>query len=209
VYLETSGGGRYLFAGDPLPVGDHLVRTATDLGFELVAGQKVFLYTSDRNSVMDAARLEAGLHGRHPEGTGRWLLPQVGTPGSPNSFSFHDEVVINEIMYHHRPEAESPPVIEETVLLPLDAVWKYDQSGRTDLGTGWKERGFDDGTWPDGKALLYNETAVIPGTKNTPLNLGPITFYFRTWFDFDGDPERAELALQHVIDDGAIVYLNG
>ena len=30
------------------------------------------------------------------------FIPDVGTPGSSNSFAFHTEIVINEIMYQHK-----------------------------------------------------------------------------------------------------------
>jgi hypothetical protein len=97
-----------------------------------------------------------------------------------------------------------------TVTLPLVAmtnVWKYWEQG--DLGTTWSGPGFNDGTWPSGPALLYVETSALPAPKNTPLTLGKTTYYFRTHFSFPSNTAGARLALQTVVDDGAIFWLNG
>ncbi|HTH49875.1 MAG TPA: lamin tail domain-containing protein, partial [Candidatus Limnocylindria bacterium] len=97
-----------------------------------------------------------------------------------------------------------------TVTLPLIAltnVWKYSESG--DEGTAWRDPGFSDAAWPSGPALLYVETSALPAPKNTALTLGKPTYYFRTHFSFPSNTAGAQLALQTVIDDGAIFWLNG
>lgn len=93
-------------------------------------------------------------------------------------------------------------------LVPMTASWRYDTTG-IDRGAAWKEPGFDATAWPEGGALLYNESSSLPGPKTTLLPLGPITFRFRTRFTFDADPAGIALALTTILDDGAIVYLNG
>ena len=45
--------------------------------------------------------------------------------------------------------------------------------------------------------------------RRTELPLGTVTYYFRKNFQFAGDPARASLLLNAVIDDGAVTYLNG
>ncbi len=103
-------------------------------------------------------------------------------------------------------------VSAEIVLLPIDDIhqWRYDQNG-DDLGTAWKDPEYDDSSWPSGAALLADETAGLPEPIRTPLTVGAnkLTFYFRSHFDFPGDPAGAVLRLNTVIDDGAVVYLNG
>ena len=97
-----------------------------------------------------------------------------------------------------------------TTTLPLIAmtnVWKYWQQG--DPGAAWRDTAFNDGTWPAGPALLYVETSALPAPKNTPLTLGKMTYYFRTHFSFPSNIAGARLALQTVVDDGAIFWLNG
>ena len=49
----------------------------------------------------------------------------------------------------------------------------------------------------------------IPPPGDTQLSVGPTTHYFRTTFPFDDAPERTTLSGNLVVDDGAVVYLNG
>jgi len=93
-------------------------------------------------------------------------------------------------------------------LVTITDAWRYNQTG-TDLGTTWRNPAFNDAAWPSGAALLYNETAPLPAPANTPLTIGPSTFYFRRHFNFTGNPGTTTLQIATVIDDGAIVYLNG
>ena len=94
-------------------------------------------------------------------------------------------------------------------LIAMDDTWSYNQSG-TDLGTSWRDAGYNDTAWPAGAALLYVESDALPGPKNTQLSLGPTTFYFRKHFTFSGDPADVDhLELSTIIDDGAVIYLNG
>ncbi|MBE0545407.1 MAG: lamin tail domain-containing protein [Verrucomicrobia bacterium] len=93
-------------------------------------------------------------------------------------------------------------------LIAITDSWKYEQSG-TDLGTSWRQPGYNDTAWPSGAALLYVEGDPLPAPKSTPLTLGRTTYYFRKSFNFTGNPATTTLAAQFVIDDGAVVYLNG
>ncbi len=75
--------------------------------------------------------------------------------------------------------------------------------------------------WPDtfaGASLtnIHNTYALFRSTRSpaprpgdTELAAGPVTTYFRTVFDFDGDPEDSILTLAAISDDGAVLYLNG
>ncbi len=93
-------------------------------------------------------------------------------------------------------------------LVAMTNVWKFNQSGDA-LPASWISSGFDDSSWPGGAALLYNETAALPAPANTPLTLGPITFYFRSHFQYAGSPVGQSLRLTTVLDDGMVLYLNG
>ncbi|MBI4664456.1 MAG: DNRLRE domain-containing protein [Verrucomicrobia bacterium] len=92
-------------------------------------------------------------------------------------------------------------------------VWRYDRTGR-DLGTAWKEKNYNDSSWPTGIALIGDEPDPTPEPIRTPIDrnndLGEYvaTFYFRTHFNFTG-ALGGDLFLRHIIDDGAIFYLNG
>jgi hypothetical protein len=70
------------------------------------------------------------------------------------------------------------------------------------------------------KALSESQIASLASNEKTPLTLNDFTsvtnlqlgstaFYFRRAFTFAGDPSNTTLALQLLVNDGAVVYLNG
>jgi len=91
------------------------------------------------------------------------------------------------------------------ILLPRGAEWKYEASG-DNLGSAWRETGYDDSDWPSGNAMLgFGENYIV-----TTLPSGHITYYFRVVFGFSGDPTSVEaLKLLADYDDGFVAYLNG
>ncbi len=97
----------------------------------------------------------------------------------------------------------------DKTLIAMDSVWSYEQSGAA-LDATWCQPAFDDAAWPTGPGVLYVENATLPGPKNTPLKIGQITYYFRTHFSLDAAPDKVtSLDLTLLIDDGAVIYLNG
>src|SRR5439155_1469715 len=135
---DDTTANQFVFpASQPIAAGAYLSLNETQLGFHPQSGDKLFLYPPNRSSVIDAVVVKKTLRGRYPDATGRWLYPAQPTPGSSNVFAFHDEIVINEIMYHHRGLPATPEIYQDTTLLPVAAAWKYDQSG-LDLGAAWR-----------------------------------------------------------------------
>jgi hypothetical protein len=113
--------------------------------------------------------------------------------------------------------ASVPVVTTTATLVAIDdkTTWRYDRSGQ-DLGTAWREKAFNDSSWPQGKALIADEgtTTVEPIrtqiSRFNDANEYVRTFYFRTHFIFPGTATTgAKLKLRHVVDDGVIIYLNG
>ncbi len=105
--------------------------------------------------------------------------------------------------------APAIPEINEVEMISFTNTWRYNQAG-TDLGTAWRNPGYNDAAWPTGRALLYNETSPMPVPTNTLLTLGPQTYYFRAKFTNDlPSATITSLLLRLVIDDGVVVYLNG
>ncbi|MDB6032524.1 MAG: exported protein of unknown function, partial [Verrucomicrobiales bacterium] len=207
----------YVFTSQPLPPGQLLQVTKAQLGFGVDPGDRLVLYQPGRSNVADAVVVKTSLRGRSPDGPGAWWFPNQPTPGASNSFQFHDELVINEIMFHHRellPEAAS--VSATNVLVSITNLWRYHNLG-VDLGTGWRAPAFNDSTWPASNALFFAPISplVLPAAKNTFLPLTNssgsriTTYYFRTQFQFNGETNGLRLALQSIVDDGAVFYLNG
>ncbi len=103
----------------------------------------------------------------------------------------------------------------ESVLISTSQGWKYNESGQ-DLGTTWKEVGYADDGWPSGQALFGHERNPFSEPFLTDLNLFPpdntnqiTTYYFRTHFQFSGNTTGLVLVAGLLIDDGAVLYLNG
>lgn len=104
-------------------------------------------------------------------------------------------------------------VVYPLVRLEPTELWRYEQSG-ADLGTAWRWLTYDDRAWPSGPPLLGYETCpgtCLPDLIRTPLTLGTnkITFYFRKPFTVPSRLWAVPLRLVHVVDDGAVFYLNG
>ncbi len=203
----SSAVASYIFSSETIPAGGFKIISNEELGFIPLDNDKLFLYSSS-DDVLDGKKVTNTLRGRTPDA--KWLYPEYETSGSENVFSFHDEIVINEIMYHHQPEYEIPPQDPKNMLIPITGNWKYNDSG-DDLGTAWRVTSYNDSSWPSGPALLYNDPDPMPAPKNTLIQMGNTrtTFYFRTTFNFTGDTNDLELYLHPVIDDGAVFYLNG
>ncbi len=104
-----------------------------------------------------------------------------------------------------------------TTLFAIDdkSTFRYDRSG-TDLGTAWSAKAFDDSKWPQGKMLIADESTTTVEPIRTPISrfddngVHITTFYYRTHFNLDVDPGSVQkLRLRHVVDDGAVFYING
>ncbi len=99
----------------------------------------------------------------------------------------------------------------ETVLIGLTNSWRYNQTVSYD-GTNWTAPVFNDSALPNGRGVLALEDTMNPfviARTNTVLTLGRITYYFRTHFNFSGNPVGVVLTFSNIVDDGAVFYLNG
>ena len=205
----------YVFPAQTLAAHALLQVSKATLGFGVDSGDRLVLYAPDGATVLDAVVAKKDPRARHPDGTGAWLFPSALTPGASNAFVFHDEIVINEIMYHHRPIPPSPAVYGPTnLLLEFTNAWRYQAQG-ADPDPAWRERTYDDSAWPAGPALLCYSSATYPIPKNTVLPNNDagghriITYYFRAFFNWSGGTNPPAFFLRTLIDDGAVFYLNG
>ena len=206
--IRSSGAASdYVFLPSIIAPEEYRVITANELGFNPANGDKLFIYSSNLTEVLDGISVSTKLHGRNK--FGEWMFPNLTTPGAENSFDLHDEIVINEIMYHHRPEYEEPGEEQKQFFIPFETVWNYDDTG-ANLGTAWRDPSYNDSSWLSGAALLYYDPDPLPAPKNTELDKGnKLTFYFRTEFSFTGKTNNLALFFNPIIDDGAVFYLNG
>lgn len=128
--------------------------------------------------------------------------------GSGGSLQLIDATQDNTRAFNWAALTNAPGTATPTLLVALDQLWKYDQSG-VNLGVEWRGPGYNDAAWPSGRALLYVESSDLPGPKNTALTIGRPTYYFRSKFNFAGDPSKVDLNVSTVVDDGVVIYLNG
>jgi hypothetical protein len=91
--------------------------------------------------------------------------------------------------------------------------WKFLDDG-SNQGTAWREPGFDDSSWASGPAMLGYDTNN--NTEfGTEISYGGnasykhVTYYFRKNFEIENAENYQELELKLMIDDGAVVYING
>ncbi|CAN5142887.1 hypothetical protein BH23VER1_BH23VER1_29450 [soil metagenome] len=210
-------GDYVLPSPSPVPPGGYLVVSGDALGFRPAAADRLFLYNPDKSVLIDAARAGDLPRARSPDHGGQLLVPDVPTFGSPNTFALRDDIVINEIMYHFRDDPGSAGTPAETgslELIPIGATWRYGESG-ADAGFGWASTAHVQ--WPSGPALLGSETTpdALPEplrTEFAPSGANDIiTYYFEREFALQADQlaSLASLSLRHIIDDGAVFYLNG
>jgi hypothetical protein len=98
-------------------------------------------------------------------------------------------------------------------LVDLNQVWTYRVDGNLP-DPKWPVGVEDESSLEKGGGLLYVEEASLPATKTTPLPAQggklPLAAYFWTRFLFEVDnPYSLELQAHVVVDDGALVWLNG
>lgn len=95
-----------------------------------------------------------------------------------------------------------------TVIFDITNVWRYNQTANLD-GINWKTNNYNDSSWPSGPGLLYYETNTLVAPRNTLLNIGRNTYYFRTHFNLTNASANKVLVFSNKIDDCAVFYLNG
>jgi hypothetical protein len=137
----------------------------------------------------------------HPRGY--WPWDDFTTEGYHSSFNISstgESVVLTKAE-----GVTTSPIIQAT-----GAVWKYLDDG-SDQSTQWRARTFDDSAWASGPSRLgYGNdgetTTVSYGTSSTNKH---ITTYFRHTFNVTDPTLFIALTMDLIVDDGAIVYLNG
>lgn len=93
--------------------------------------------------------------------------------------------------------------------ITFNDLWFYRDTG-VDQGTAWREPSHDDSQWLLGVAQFgFGEGdeffELNPAPNGSPLN----TAYFRTWFHVADAGSYSNLTVRTLLDDGAIVYING
>ncbi|HXJ60020.1 MAG TPA: immunoglobulin domain-containing protein, partial [Verrucomicrobiae bacterium] len=99
-------------------------------------------------------------------------------------------------------------------VLSITNEWRYHAFG-VDLGTAWRQPGYDDSGWSNGIGLFgLEEPGIYPDPIRTPLSLAGtngaiLTYYFRTVLPLSDPQAFGGLLVTAYIDDGAVWYING
>jgi len=166
-------GGNYVLPAGSLAPGELRVIDAATLGFNPPAEAKLFLFAPDRTALLDAQRMRITGRARSEEGA-EWLVPTGSTPGAMNSFALRNDVVISEIHYHPRSVPANPGSYADSTFANLGDSWRYEASD-TDLGTAWRQPGYDDGAWSTGTSPF--EGAGGQGYTQTVQAAGPVAYW--------------------------------
>ncbi|RME91375.1 MAG: hypothetical protein D6766_11955, partial [Verrucomicrobia bacterium] len=186
-----AGGGHLRLIADGAPEAG-----PRHLPFRLAAGQGMLGLLDPAHRIIDQIVYESPWPdralGRQPDGATFITALPIPSPGAPNPV----------------PAGGVTNIVEESqVLIPITQRWRYYQSGPAPAN--WADPAFNDAAWPEGEALLAHENSGLPAAIRTQLQIGRITYYFRTRFTLDSVPEDALLELRTVIDDGCVLWLNG
>jgi len=197
--------------------GGFLVVPASELGFLPADGEKLFLFTAGRAALVDCQDQTNRLRGRAPERSGAWLYPASATPGAANRFEFTDAIVISEIQYNPpvlAPVPDTPATFQSVTVISHGEPWRYNAADEN-LPANWAATPHPvEGNWLSGNAPIGYETAALPVPLATPLaTYSPtaVTYYFEREFELSAAQLAAadSIEITHLIDDGAVFYLNG
>ena len=125
-------------------------------------------------------------------GSWTWSGQVGGTPGAEN---FPGGLVLG------------PPV----TLSAFDANWNYNQAG-ANLGAAWAATTYaPGGNWLSGAGVFAfeNDPVALPVGTVLAVPGATVTHYFQRTFNFLGNPAQHVLQLTSLLDDGAVVSLNG
>ena len=101
------------------------------------------------------------------------------------------------------PSEEEPPPPPLTPLVEVGSSWRFLDTAAAPAG--WQDPGFDDSGWATGNA----ELGFGDGDEATLTAPGRVTTYFRTTFDVTDPATINSLALDLLLDDAAVIYING
>ncbi|MCA9218198.1 MAG: lamin tail domain-containing protein, partial [Planctomycetales bacterium] len=207
-----------------LPPNEYAAFQPADLQIDPTTADNFFLYSNESTHVEDAVRTSDNAQARlfNGEFSHRWLQPNATTPGKVNDVSLETDVVINEIFYHAPGTAvdAQPATFDTSLLLPIDenTTWRY-RSSSDGLPQDWASESHPTGqdNWQDGNGLFGYERTDLgipirtefpnPATVFPPIT----TYYFETDFQIDEGhlSNGAGIGLRHMIDDGAVFFING
>lgn len=142
-----------------------------------------------------------------------WSFAIVGFMGEGESPVFKapsdDAVVAVSVAESITTPVAATVLTDENFPIAAGSVWKYNDTG-SDLGTAWREVSFDDTAWASGAGKLgYSDNPVTTLSYGPDSNDKYPTYYFRYEFTVTEVAADNNLLFNLLVDDGAVVYVNG
>jgi len=95
------------------------------------------------------------------------------------------------------------------VLVPATATWRYSDQG-VPPPSGWQAPAFDDSAWASGPAQLgYGDGDEATVVASGPAGAHFPTTWFRHTFSVSAPTSLSSARVRLLVDDGAVVYVNG
>ena len=161
--IASESGAQFTIPAQTLASGGFVTFDAAALGFAPVADEKVFLFTPGRAAVLDGVKVKATHQARRVASPPGEFLETLNaaeqTPGAVNNVALSTAVVMNEIMFHHRPQFRDgaiPFAVNDEQWVEL-----FNRTGADVEVSGWQ---FDDAigyTFPAGTSIPANGYIVV------------------------------------------------
>ncbi len=166
--LELTSGAALDLSGPPLAGGAYRVFEVDTSELNSEAGDRLFLADPATNRLLDAVILAESPRARLRSGSGdRWLFADAASFGDPNHVELEDAVVINEIMYHHRPRYRDPNGSETYAADPEEWVELFNRSNENIDLSGWSFAGGIGYVFPAGTVLEAGSYLVATASLET------------------------------------------
>ena len=188
-----------LAIGTTVPAGGFLVLFADDGDG---ADHLPFRLSADGGAV--------GLY--HPDGRGQ--LVRYGSVEDDFSIARTPDCCTDEgclgFDFRGTPGAPNRPVVwEEQTVVSAGSTWRFWDAG-TAPGTAWFLPIFDDSAWASGPAPLgFGDPHIATAVNGGPDGARHPTTWFRLFFALDDPASVRDASVDLMLDDGAVVFLNG
>ena len=133
--------------------------------FDALVVERLFLIDLDAQTLLDAINLKTSPQARIDFPSGPFFHPIEGTPGAANAVTFDDRIVINEVMYHHRPNYADEDLGSEYEEVEDEWVELINRSDASVDMSGWRLRGGLSYTIEEGTVLAPGGYLVVAKDK--------------------------------------------
>lgn len=139
---------------------------------------------------------------------GNWPWRNFTTERYHTNFSLSSEG--ETLLLTQVTSSSSTTLVTSAVPTPANAsIWKYKDDG-SNQGSQWRFATFDDSSWASGPSELgYGDAPQTPVSYGTNSSNKYPTTYFRHKFNVANPGAYQGLTFNLLVDDGAVVYLNG